>query len=124
MLEARLPDSVRKTATVHLGEYAWRVPEVFAAIEASAALRLAVILGDPRLSLPQGMYEFSAPTADDEEEMRGDDESWPAFVERTADEATRALRRLLADRSWLEGEEFAPADPNQLEWVLYFMEES
>lgn len=124
MVELRLPESVRASASVHLGEYGWRVPEVFSVIEAAAGVKLAVVLGDPRLRLPQGVYEFSAPTAEDDEEMRRPEESWPAFVERAADEASRALRRLVADRSWIEGEEYAPADLKQLEWVLYFVEET
>jgi hypothetical protein len=123
MIEERLPEAVRASATVHLGEYAWRVPAVFDAIEAAAGLKLAVVLGDPRIRLPQGVYEFEAPTAEDEEEMRRPEESWRAFVERAAEEARRSLRRLNEDRTWISGEEFAPADLGDLEWVLYFIEE-
>lgn len=122
MTENLLPESVKSKASVHLGEWAWKGADVFPAIEAAAGLKLAVVLGDPRLTLPHGVYEFAVDTAG-EEEMRRDDESWPAFVERSAAEATRTLRRLLAERSWLDGQEFVPKDVGDVEWVLYFVEE-
>lgn len=121
-VEMRLPESVREKASVYLGEWAWRTADVPEAIEAAAGVGLAVVLGDPRVMLPQGPYELPAPTVDeDDEDLQRPGESWGAFVERSAHEARRALERLVRDRSWLAGEPNAPKDLLELEWVLYFL---
>lgn len=122
MVEQKLAPDVLAKASVHLGEYAWQVPVVFEAIEEAARKRLAVVVGDPRIELPQGIYEYSVDTGDDEE-MQREGESWGAFVERAAAEAQSAIRRLSADRTWIEGQEFVPTDLKDLWWVLYFVEE-
>lgn len=122
MVEEKLPAEVREKASIHLGEYAWQVPAVFDAIEAAAARKLAVVVGDPRIELPQGVYEFAVDTGDDEE-MQREGESWGGFVERAAAEARAAITRLTADRSWITGMDYAPKDLGDLWWVLYFVEE-
>lgn len=121
-IESRLPANLRDKASVYLGEWAWRTADLPEVLEAAASLRLAVVLGDPRVSLPQGVYELPAPTTgDDDEDMQMAGESWGAFVERAAHEAREAVRRLIADRSWLDGEPYAPKNLADLEWVVYFM---
>lgn len=123
-IESRLPAALRDKASVYLGEWAWKTADLPAVLEAAACLRLAVVLGDPRISLPQGVYELSAPTTgDDDEDMQMAGESWGAFVERAAHEAREAVQRLIADRSWLDGEPYAPRDLADLEWVVYFITE-
>ncbi|MGL6076220.1 MAG: hypothetical protein ACRC8S_18860 [Fimbriiglobus sp.] len=94
MVEGLLPSVVMDKASLRGNEYAWPLADVPEAIAAAKSLGLATLGGQVQFRTPEGtceLYWLNADTTD-----RLPDESWVAFVARSADQVSRGVAGLVA----------------------------
>ena len=132
--EARLPESIRRRASVTPGgEYAWRKDDVEKVLVLARDAGLGCVGGQIQFQTSHGICEAYWVSYDSRERMSG--EPWPEFVSRSIAEVIAGFRKICTDTDFRSvAREFdalrGPIDSGRYDpvadlwFVLYFMEET
>ena len=94
MSEEFLPVNIRQKANVSPGgEYVWQIGDFETVILAAKGARLASLGGQAQFILPEGTCEMYWVKYDSE--SRKSNESWEAYVHRSADEVLEKFRSMV-----------------------------